>query len=204
MRGSVIAVVVAGAVLAAAAAGVLIAAGLAGGPESYRGSPPPPGIGLADFDLRSYTGGRVSAEELRGRKVVALTFLESRCEEACPIIARQVVMALERLTAEERGSVAAVAISTQPDDDTVASVRAFLAKHHALGKLDYLVGSAAELRPVWRRFHVLSALDSGDADTHSGSVHVYDLRGQWVSSLHPGIDLTAANLAHDLKLALGE
>jgi cytochrome oxidase Cu insertion factor (SCO1/SenC/PrrC family) len=168
---------------------------------SYRGSPPPPGIMLGQFELREYTGVRVSREDLEG-KVVLLTFLESKCMEACPIIASQVARTIERLPPEERRQVVAIAISTHPTDDTPASVGAFLRKQRAEGKLRYLVGSEQELRPVWRRFGVLSALDSGDADTHSASVHVYDRSGEWVASLHPGIDLTTANLVHDVGLAL--
>jgi len=157
---------------------------------------------LGDFDLRDYTGVRISRDQLGG-KVVLLTFLESQCEEACPIIASQVAFGLERLDPEEREQVVAIAISTHPVDDTPANVRAFLRAHRAEGKLHYLIGSEQELRPVWKRFGILSALDSGDADTHSASVHVYDPRGEWVSSLHPGIDLTPESLAHDALAALG-
>lgn len=169
----------------------------------YRGSKPPAGIALAEFDLRSYTGGRVSRESLRG-KVVALTFLESNCKEACPIIASQVARGLNLLSPEERAGVAAIAISTHPHDDTPENVRSFLAKQRALGKLDYLIGSEQELRPVWKRFQVLSALDSGDADTHSGPVRIYTATGEWASTLHPGADLTAESLAHDVRLALDQ
>jgi protein SCO1 len=196
--------------LAAAAVSLLVIAAVTGvvvsrggnDTATYRGSAPPSGIMLGDFDLRDYTGVRISREQLGG-KVVLLTFLESKCEEACPIIASQVAFGLERLDPEEREQIVAIAISTHPVDDTPASVRAFLRAHRAEGKLHYLIGSEQELRPVWKRFGILSALDSGDADMHSASVHVYDPRGEWVSSLHPGIDLTPESLAHDALAALG-
>jgi protein SCO1 len=167
----------------------------------YRGSEPPAGISLKPFALRSFRGGSVTSAQLRG-KVVALTFLESKCQEACPIIAVQVARAIDLLTPAERRRVRAIAISTQPFDDTPASIRRFLSKQRALGRLNYLVGTAAKLRPIWRRYGILSALESGNAETHSASVHVYDRTGVWVSSLHPGIDLTPANLAHDIRRAL--
>lgn len=173
------------------------------GEGPYRGSEPPGRIELEPFALASYRGGEVSAASLRG-KVVALTFLESRCKEACPIIAVQVARGIDRLTSGRRAQVRAIAISTHPIDDTAANVRRFLIKGRAVGRLDYLIGTEAELRPVWRRYHVLSALDSGDADTHSASVHIYDRNGVWVSSLHPGIDLTPQNFAHDVRRALEE
>jgi protein SCO1/2 len=194
-------VVAAVAVVAAIVVVVVSVTGDEDDAASYRGSRPPAGIMLGQFDLRDYTGVRVSRDDLEG-KVVLLTFLESKCKEACPIIASQVAHAIERLTLEERRQVVAIAISTHPADDTPANVRAFLRKQRAEGKLHYLVGSEQELRPVWQRFGVFSALDSGDADTHSASVHVYDRSGEWVASLHPGIDLTPANLVHDLGVAL--
>ena len=167
---------------------------------AYRGSEAPGRIELAPFALRSYLGGQVSSAQLRG-KVVALTFLESNCKEACPIIAVQVARGVDLLTPAERRQVRAIAISTHPIDDTAANVRRFLTERHAVGRLDYLIGSERELRPVWRRYHILSALDSGDADTHSASVHIYDRDGVWVSSLHPGIDLTPDNFAADVRRA---
>jgi protein SCO1 len=170
-------------------------------PGPYRGSEPPGRNELAPFALVSYRGGRVSSVQLRG-KVVALTFLESKCREACPIIAVQAARGVDLLTPAERRQVRAIAISTQPFDDTRKNVRLFLARRHAIGRLDYLIGTERELRPVWRRYHILSALDSGDADTHSASVHIYDRDGVWVSSLHPGIDLTPENFAHDVRRAL--
>jgi protein SCO1 len=196
-----VALLVAAAVFGATVLGVV---SLAGGKDvraSYRGSLPPPGITLGQFDLRDYTGIRLSRDELAG-KVVLLTFLESKCNEACPIIASQVAGAIERLPAAERRQVVAVAISTHPIEDTPVSVRSFLRSRHAEGKLHYLIGSEQELRPVWRRFGVLSALDSGDAETHSASVRVYGPSGEWVASLHPRVDLTAENLVYDVGVAL--
>jgi protein SCO1/2 len=167
----------------------------------YRGSEPPAGIRLEPFALTSYRGRKVASSSLRG-KVVALTFLESKCKTACPIIAVQIARGIDQLGTQERAQVRAIAISTQPRDDTPENVRSFLAKQRALGRFDYLVGTEAELRPVWRRYGILSALDSGDADTHSASVHIYDRNGVWVSSLHPGIDLIPENFVHDLRRAL--
>jgi hypothetical protein len=37
---------------------------------------------------------------------------------------------------------------------------------------------------------------------HSAPVRIYDREGRWRSTLHAGVDLTPANLAHDIGLAL--
>jgi cytochrome oxidase Cu insertion factor (SCO1/SenC/PrrC family) len=172
------------------------------GEGPYRGSEPPGGIELVDFALRNHTGELVRSSALR-KDVLALTFLDSQCTESCPIIASQIGRALDLLTAEERGRVVAVAISTDPKEDEPGSVRSFLLRHRVLGKLHYVGGGEAEskLKTVWKRFNILSSLESGEDTLHSAPVRIYD-EGVWVATLHAGVDLTPGNLVHDLRVAL--
>jgi cytochrome oxidase Cu insertion factor (SCO1/SenC/PrrC family) len=172
------------------------------GEGPYRGSEPPARIELAEFALRNYDGTVVRSSTLR-EKVVLLTFLDSQCTESCPIIASQVGRALDLLAAAERRRVFALAISTDPSEDTAASVRRFLRRSRALGKLHYVGGTEAEatLRRVWKRFNILSSLESGEDTLHSAPLRIYD-GGLWVATLHAGVDLTPANLAHDVRVAL--
>ena len=58
------------------------------------------------------------------------------------------------------------------------------------------------MRPVWKAFAVLPAVDTGNADVHSADVRVFNRNGIWVSTLHAGLDLTPGNLIHDIRLAL--
>lgn len=170
----------------------------------YRGSEPPTRIELVDFALRDDNEEVVRSSSLRG-KVVVLTFLDSQCTESCPIIASQVGRAFDLLSLAERRRVYAVAISTDPEEDTTASVRSFLRRNRALGTLHYLGGGEpeAKLRPLWKRFQILSSLESGEDTLHSAPVRIYD-GGVWVATLHAGVDLTPANLAHDIRVALRE
>lgn len=170
---------------------------------AFRGSRPPAGIALPAFALQDSQGGTTSTSDLLGR-VVIVTFLESKCRESCPIIAGVIGQALDRLTSAERREVIALAISVNPRDDTPANVRSFLRAHHVLGRLHYLVGSTSELRPLWKKFGVVPAVDTGSADIHSADVRVFDREGIWRSTLHVPVDLTAANLAHDVRLVLSE
>jgi cytochrome oxidase Cu insertion factor (SCO1/SenC/PrrC family) len=187
---------------------VVLAALLAGcggktssGTGDYRGSIPPPGIHAPDFTLRSYRGPLVRMSGLRG-KVVLVTFLDSKCKESCPIIAAVIAIAMHRLSPQERRQVEAVAITVQPHLDTPTSVRRFLGARRAIGVLDFLIGSVRQLRPVWKAYSVLPAVDTGSADIHSASVRVFDRDGVWVSNMHTAVDLTPANLLHDVRLAL--
>jgi protein SCO1/2 len=167
----------------------------------YRGSTPPPGISAPDFALTSYRGPLVRMRDLRG-KVVLVTFLDTACREKCPIIAAEIGAGIPLLTHAERASVAALAISVLPQVDTPTRIRTFLRKRHALGKLDWLIGPVADLPRVWRAFSILAAAQTGNADTHSADVRIFDRSGTWVSTLHAGVDLTPANLAHDIRITL--
>ena len=169
--------------------------------RAVRGSSPPRGMLLPEFELRDHEGVNLSSRDLRGKAVV-VTFLESKCEDACPLIARDVSEGLDLLEADERRRVVALAVSTHPEDDTPANVRAFLEKHGVEGELRYLIGSERDLRPVWKKFQVVAAADTGDAEMHSAPVRIFTPEGKWVSTLHAGVDLTPENLAHDVRAAL--
>jgi cytochrome oxidase Cu insertion factor (SCO1/SenC/PrrC family) len=170
-------------------------------PSPYRGGTPPRGIRLPSFALRSYRGNLVSTRELR-RKVVLVTFLDTKCTEKCPIFASQIASALRLLPSRARRQVVAIALSVDPRVDSPASVRRFLRRRHANGLLDFLLGGSRQLRPLWQAFHIVPAADTGNADIHSADARVFDRRGVWVSTFHAGVDLAPANLAHDLLLAL--
>lgn len=193
------------AVAAAAAAAVAVPVAVWAWPSSepareFRGSAPPVRIELPSFSLDDHEGRALADGDVRG-KVVLVTFLETQCTEACPIIAGTIRDGLARLDAGERDGTVAIAISTHPGDDTPESVREFLGRHRVTGDLRYLIGTEAELRPVWQAFAVLPALDTGDPNTHSAPVRVFDRDGVWVSTLHSGVDLTPEALAHDVRSA---
>jgi cytochrome oxidase Cu insertion factor (SCO1/SenC/PrrC family) len=197
-------------VLGAALVGGTVGLALDGEPRSrsnsleegrYRGSEPPGRHELPRFSLRNYDGRRLDSDDLRGR-IVVLTFLDSQCTETCPILASQIGQTIGRLTPAERDEVIALAISTDPGEDTPASVRAFLGKQRALGKLLYLSGPEPEMRTLWKGFQILSSLESGQDTLHSAPVRIYDRDGVWVATLHAGADLSQDNLLHDIRSAL--
>ena len=159
---------------------------------AFRGSVPPEGLVLpqAVADSPGVAG-----------KALAVTFLDSQCTDACPIAASQVAEAM-RLLGGDRGRVLALAYSVDPLNDTPKSIRDFLAKNRATGEIRYVDGSVAELRPIWTEFKIMASHETGNSNMHSVPVRIYDAEGQWRSTLHPGVDLTPANLANDLRAAL--
>jgi cytochrome oxidase Cu insertion factor (SCO1/SenC/PrrC family) len=167
----------------------------------YRGSEPPAGIPMPQLTLRDVLSGKqVDAQDLRG-KVVLITFLDTDCKDKCPLIASAIGEGLRLLSPNLRQKTSAVAISVNPLIDTRPSVRRFLRQRHA-DAITYLCGSVAELKPVWKKFGVVSAYETGDADAHSADVRVFDPQGIWVATQHSGVDLTPANLAHDIERAM--
>lgn len=163
---------------------------------SYRGSTPPPGLMLPSFSLLDQAGRTIDSDDLRG-KVVLVTFLETQCTASCPIIGEMIREAFRRLD----GEAVALGISVHPGDDTPAEVRAYLRRHRLRGELRYLVGTEREMRPVWKAFAVLAAVDTHDPNIHSAPVRVYDPEGEWVSTLHAGADLTPENVVNDVRAA---
>lgn len=196
--------VLAAVAIAATAGVVAIAVAVLGSDDraAYAGSVPPAGQRLPEFELPDSSGATVRSGELGG-KVVLVTFLDTQCHEACPLIAAALARGLDRLEPEERRDVVALGISVDPTGDEPESVRAFLARHRAAERLRYLVAEEEALRPVWEAFAVASSLDSGSDDLHSAPVRIYDRQGMWVTTLHAGVDLTPETVVHDVRLALG-
>lgn len=169
--------------------------------SSYVGSRPPEGIELPSFSLTDEAGRPVRSAELRG-SVVLVTFLDTQCTDACPIVAGELARAVDALAPSERERVRVLGISVDPAEDTRAAVRAFLARHRAQGRLSYLTAPEAEMEPLWRSFAILPTARSGDDSLHSIPVQVYDPSGEWRSTLTTGATLTRRNVLHDVRTAL--
>jgi protein SCO1 len=159
--------------------------------NTFAGAVMPEGVRAPDFELRNQEGERVSMRSLRGRPVI-VTFLYTNCEETCPIQAQTVRGALDELGHD----VPALAIAVDPPNDTPRSARKFLAEQRATGRLDFVLGSRAQLRPLWRGF----AIQPQSVKTeHQARFTLVDARGfQRVG--YPGSQATPERLAHDLEL----
>ena len=79
-------------------------------PNRYRGIEAPRGVPMPLFELQSYKGPEVRSSSYRG-KVVVVTFLDTDCKDACPIVARVVADGVRALFPYERKNVVAVAIT---------------------------------------------------------------------------------------------
>jgi protein SCO1 len=160
-------------------------------PNTFEGSLMPKGVPAPDFRLRNQDGETMSMRSLRGRPVV-VTFLYTTCQDSCPIQAQTVRGALDELGHD----VPALAIAVDPPRDTPARAQAFLAKQRATGRIDFVLGSRAELRPLWKGFAIRP---QSVTEEHQARFTLVDARGfQRIG--YPGAEATPERLAHDLRL----
>jgi protein SCO1 len=161
----------------------------------FEGALRPPGMPPARFSLTDQDGRRVTANSLRGRPVI-VSFLYTHCQDTCPLVADQVRGALDRLGS--RG-VPYVAVSVDPAGDTRESARAFLLKHDLNSRAHYLMGTLAQLEPVWREFGVAPQRSGNSArDDHTISTVLLDRRGVQRIGFRAD-DLTPEGVAHDVR-----
>jgi protein SCO1/2 len=163
--------------------------------SGFQGAVMPKGVRAPDFTLRNQDGELVSMRDLRGQPVI-VTFLYTTCDDTCPAQAQTVRGALDDLGED----VPALAIAVDPPHDTPERAQAFLAKARALGRIDFVLGSRAELRPLWKGFFILPQSVSQE---HQARFTLVDKRGfQRIG--FPGDQATPETLAHDLRLLADE
>ena len=145
-----------------------------------------------DFSLRDQDGKPARLADYRG-KVVILTFMYSRCRDTCPLQADQIRGALDELG---KDAVPALAMSVDPAGDTPKSTRAFLLRRRLTGRMRFLLGSSAQLAPLWRAYGIQP---QGRQFDHSAYVLLIDRRGRQRIGF-PLDRLTPEGLAHDVRM----
>jgi protein SCO1 len=179
-----------GAVVLAAGSGDDNSTADAGAP-GFEGSRMPAGVRAPDFTLRNQDGEPVSMRALRGKPVI-VTFLYTTCDDTCPAQAQTVRGALDDLGED----VPALAIAVDPPRDTPERAKVFLAKAKALGRIDFVLGTRAELQPLWKAFFIRPQSVN---EEHQARFTLVDKRGfQRIG--FPGDQATPETLAHDLRL----
>lgn len=140
------------------------------------GERPAPPIALRDTVRETATS--LAAE--RGHDVF-LAFLDSHCEEVCPIEGRQLAQISRALALDQRPVILAVSVNPA---DTAGSVRTAASEWGWKG-LDWhwVTGGEKDLAQVWRSYGI--AVHNGEMDSHTPAVYLID----------PSGDIRAAYLA---------
>jgi protein SCO1/2 len=175
---------------------VALAARHTGSSDGFDGSLLPAGVRAPAFDLRDQNGRPVSMAQFRGRPVIA-TFLYSHCKDTCPVEARLLNQAVTQLG---RPSATVLAFTVDPAHDTRASVRAFLRKEKITVPFRWLLGTTAQLQPIWKGYAVTP--QTAEAE-HMARIVLIDKRGMQRIG-YPLDQTTPDHIAHDLRLLARE
>ena len=158
--------------------------------NGWAGAERPPGQPIPDFTLTNQDGKPISSASLKGHPVV-FAFIYSTCRDTCPAQVQTIRGALDDV---DKPSVKVIGISVDPANDTPKRAQSFLLKQGMTGRMDFLLGTTAQLTPVWNAFGVQP--QQGNLE-HTSHTVLADPQGfQRIG--FPFDRLTVDALAHDL------
>jgi protein SCO1/2 len=134
-----------------------------------------------DFRLIDQNGASMALLDFRG-KVVILTFLDSRCQDVCPLTALHLRLAYEQLKRSDVDVAGTVflGINVNAAANTPEDVMAFT-KEYGLDRIPswrFLTGRAEELEPVWKAYGITVFRQEAGEILHTSGVFLIDQRGQ--------------------------
>lgn len=148
--------------------------------------------------LDNIYGRRVDIRDLRGHPVL-VTFVYANCPDVCPLI-----MSNLRQVREESGALGrrtrVIAVSVDPEGDTPAVVRRFLTARRVGGFVDYLVGTRAQLEPVWKAWAVGEQVDKKNPELIEHSALIYGVTADGELATAYPVGFTPQQIAKDLPL----
>lgn len=151
-----------------------------------------------EIALRDQDGKPFKLSSLRG-KAVYITFVYSHCRDVCPLM-------LQALGAAKRGlkdpaSMQIIAVSVDPKGDTPAAVKRFLKQRLLTGKVRWLLGTRAQLRPVWIKYNILakSVPETPAIIEHVSLIYGIDARGR-IRVGYPASPLKTSWIEHDAPI----
>jgi protein SCO1/2 len=185
---------------------VLLAAGCGSSGAKVVETPPPmkktfaggeltPSRAAPPLSLHDASGRRFTMSGQRGRYVL-VTFIYTHCPDVCPLIASNLNTVLRTLG--PKGNVEILAVSVDPKGDTPAAVRAYEKAKHLEPQFHYLIGSRAQLRPVWAAWHVLAVDRKPDLVDHAAYTALVDTSGK--QRVLYDSQITAQQVLHDLRV----
>ena len=196
--------------LVAVAAAVALACSGCGGSESAAivrtpatahlvGQAIPKGAPALPFALRDQNGHLTRLSAQRGR-LVLIAFLYTECRDVCPLIAGYLNQSVQALGAKA-DDVRILAVTVDPEHDTPAATRRYIRTHHLGPQFHWLVGTRAQLAPVWQDYNVLVERRNLDQIAHAAPVYLLDRDGKPRVLFPP--PPRQRDIEHDLRSLLG-
>lgn len=162
-----------------------------GGLVSPRRAAPP-------LRLRDARGRVIDIRDLRGRPVL-VTFVYATCPDVCPLIMQNLKRVREQ-SGELGQSMRVLAVSVDPERDTRPVVRRFLTSQGLGGFVSYLVGTRADLEPVWDDWQVARDVPKTDPELIEHSALIYGVTaGGKLATAYP-VGFAPEAIVRDLAL----
>jgi protein SCO1/2 len=148
--------------------------------------------------LHDQNGKLFKLSSLRG-KAVYLTFVYSHCPDVCPLMMQALGAAKRGL--KDPGSMQIVAVSVDPKGDTPKAVKSFLKQRLLTGKVRWLLGTRAQLRPIWTEYNILakSVPETPAIIEHVSLIYGIDAQGR-IRVGYPASPLKPAWIEHDVPI----
>jgi cytochrome oxidase Cu insertion factor (SCO1/SenC/PrrC family) len=127
-----------------------------------------------DIKLVNQFGQPMSLSQFRGR-VVVLAFSDSECTTVCPLTTQSMVMAKE-LLGKAGDSVQLLGVDANPTATKVSDVMAYSRAHSMVNQWDFLTGTDAQLKAVWKAYNIEVAIEAGQID-HTPALYVINQQG---------------------------
>lgn len=150
-----------------------------------------------EFSLPGSTGSNVTLARYRG-KVVLLTFGFTNCAAVCPTTLATLAQTRSDL-GRTAGSVQVIYVTVDPERDTVARMREYLAAFDT--SFVGATGTAGALAAVRQKYGVTAVKHGTGRDyvmAHTSSIFLIDRAGKLRALMPFGHD--AADFVHDIKL----
>ena len=116
-------------------------------PDSFQGTVLDPINDAPLFELKDQFSDSVGLSDFSG-KVVVLAFVYTNCPDVCPITTETLRRAY-LLLGEDTEEVEFLAITVDPNRDSVERAYEYSEEKDMLGKWHFLVGSEDEVEPIW-------------------------------------------------------
>lgn len=166
--------------------------------SKYSGGEANPPEAAAPLQLRNYLGQTVNLDEYKG-KAVLVTFIYTHCPDVCPLIVSHIKTA-QALLGSKADNLRVIAVSTDPRGDNPKTVAAFLKEHGMTGRMQYLIGSRAELGHVWKNWNIVAKPDKAGRDLVEHSALIYGIAADGkITTLYPA-NFRPSQLVHDVPL----
>jgi len=151
------------------------------------------------MSLKDQNGQLVTAASLAGHPTV-LTFMDMTCTQECPIEAQLLNQTALFMGAQHAAQVNWVVVSVNPNN-TPADASAFMQKNKVSIPIKVLLGTQAQLQPVWKDYGIYVQPTPTDVN-HTVALFLIDKTGRQRMVFVDGFDPKA--LSQDLTALLGQ